>query len=428
MNYNLNGPFFNLETTSFGTGSENAATSETYEPTLYSMGSDNATLDIEKNVNHRSSFSSLVSSINSEHQLQKKSRLSVIIAGWLIPINLVLNVLLISDQLEKQLLVEDTMTKMVVFKFLLFAFIILTAASFVLRCLEKLLITSTVIIIIGGTFSGVVSIILTVNYVVESKELTDEDKSNRASFISMLGSLVSLSIATLILLDFIRTRNFKSKGSGLPITQKYMQLSVLAVYVWACVGAVIFMFMETKALYKGLYFSLATMSTVGFGDYFPTTIASKIIFTIWISISFVVMGIFLTTTRTILVELFILKCKKQLARIEKKRKKLESYSLRKRNKKKSQETIASERSTDTKAQHFSRVKDYVFQWYYNTILLTRQKPQRNPEWISRMSRAHVSDEEAREMILDQAHLAYIKASSHLNKRIGVSIFLCVSFM
>ncbi|PVU87271.1 hypothetical protein BB560_002512 [Smittium megazygosporum] len=411
MNYNLNGPFFNLETTSFGTGSENAATSETYEPTLYSMGSDNATLDIEKNVNHRSSFSSLVSSINSEHQLQKKSRLSVIIAGWLIPINLVLNVLLISDQLEKQLLVEDTMT-----------------TSFVLRCLEKLLITSTVIIIIGGMFSGVVSIILTVNYVVESKELTDEDKSNRASFISMLGSLVSLSIATLILLDFIRTRNFKSKGSGLPITQKYMQLSVLAVYVWACIGAVIFMFMETKALYKGLYFSLATMSTVGFGDYFPTTIASKIIFTIWISISFVVMGIFLTTTRTILVELFILKCKKQLARIEKKRKKLESYSLRKRNKKKSQETIASERSTDTKAQHFSRVKDYVFQWYYNTILLTRQRPPRNPEWISRMSRAHVSDEEAREMILNQAHLAYIKASSHLNKRIGVSIFLCMSFM
>lgn len=52
---------------------------------------------------------------------------------------------------------------------------------------------------------------------------------------------------------------------------KHMKMASVAIIIWGCLGTVVLCLLENWSLSEGLYFSIVTITTVGFGDFFPSS-------------------------------------------------------------------------------------------------------------------------------------------------------------
>ncbi|MEY2671694.1 MAG: hypothetical protein RL687_111 [Candidatus Parcubacteria bacterium] len=76
----------------------------------------------------------------------------------------------------------------------------------------------------------------------------------------------------------------------------HMITAVVAILTLLCIGTFTFHFVEGWNLATSFYFSVATLTTVGYGDIHPTTDLSRIIVSIYILVG---VGVMLTSLTVI---------------------------------------------------------------------------------------------------------------------------------
>ena len=94
-------------------------------------------------------------------------------------------------------------------------------------------------------------------------------------------------------------------------------VAVSALFTWVATGTVLFHHLEPWSWVQSFYFSVATITTVGYGDLYPTTDLSRIFVSVYI-ISGVSIAI---TSLTVIGSSFLAKREKELLNRQKIRKK-----------------------------------------------------------------------------------------------------------
>lgn len=93
---------------------------------------------------------------------------------------------------------------------------------------------------------------------------------------TICSTIASLVTNFTLIYDFVSTPNFAVSSSGLTRRQRSLVIVVMILLCWIAFGALINSLLMDLAFIDGLYFTIVTIETVGFGDIVPHTTASRI--------------------------------------------------------------------------------------------------------------------------------------------------------
>ncbi|WAQ83848.1 hypothetical protein PtA15_4A297 [Puccinia triticina] len=119
-------------------------------------------------------------------------------------------------------------------------------------------------------------------------------------------SLVSVLCNLTLIVDYVRVDNFRAKGSGLTTKQRTLAIVVMSLLLYIGIGAVIFALLESHQVTfsDALYFSVCTVTTVGFGDITPTRTITRIFNFLYTIVGIVLLGLTVSTSRDTIIEAF----------------------------------------------------------------------------------------------------------------------------
>ena len=111
---------------------------------------------------------------------------------------------------------------------------------------------------------------------------------------TIVATFVSIVCSFTLLLDYYHTPDFAKNGSGLSEKQRLLVIVVMVLLIYLALGSMAFSFLlelsctlfsllqfleliKLRAVISSMYFVIVTISTTGFGDIVPSTVASKIV-------------------------------------------------------------------------------------------------------------------------------------------------------
>ncbi|PVZ97085.1 hypothetical protein BB558_006981 [Smittium angustum] len=189
--------------------------------------------------------------------------------------------------------------------------------------LEYNVVITTFLTVLLSTVCGLGSVILAIILPNIGKYRNLKSIINSDYYGSFFASLLNLLIAGLLVYDWIDTKNFEKKGSGMTRSQRRFHFSVLGVYIWTAIGAGIFMSLEKFDFYFAVYFCFVTITTIGFGDVVPIRASSRILTLIWLFVGIIIFGVYLINARDVIAQAVSTRyCK----RVHKRRLKLNSIN------------------------------------------------------------------------------------------------------
>lgn len=229
-----------------------------------------------------------------------------LVVGVISPISLVLSLPpVFGSWSKKELNVSFAYSKTVSQRILLFVGLGCLAfgnLALLFKFIEKRSKLNTILAIMlffSHTIFNATSIIsfITTNH-VKMKDLTGDFYAT--FFTSFFSSINSV----LLIIHYSRfyKRNTKRFVSTLSHKQRLFVFFEILVTTWCILGGIVFAYIEDWTLTRGIYFTMVTMTTIGFGDFKPTHLSSKIILFFYALIGITIMGIFINSMRVVLVE------------------------------------------------------------------------------------------------------------------------------
>ncbi|OMJ28241.1 putative potassium channel protein 2, partial [Smittium culicis] len=217
---------------------------------------------------------------------------------------------------------------------------------------------------------GVGGIIFSSLFPIIAKGKIPDYALNNDHFAALSGFIVSFVILLLLLYDFIKTDYFAKRGSGMSRSQRKLHFSTIAIYAWACLGGVLMMFIEKFPFYKGLYLSLVTVTTIGFGDYYPTTNFSRSVTICWFFIGIVLLGLYLLNTRDVVIQLMSERYHRQLVKLTQKKNEFDKSAVKKY------------KMMELQARQSNSLKSKIYKWYLRKgISKKKLKDFEVPKWM-----------------------------------------------
>jgi len=122
----------------------------------------------------------------------------------------------------------------------------------------------------------------------------------------LASSAVSILCNLTLIVDYVRVDNFRAKGSGLTTKQRTLAIVVMCLLLYIGIGAVIFALLESHRISfsDALYFSVCTVTTVGFGDITPTRSVTRVFNFFYAIVGVVILALTVSTSRDTIIEAF----------------------------------------------------------------------------------------------------------------------------
>ncbi|PLW43039.1 hypothetical protein PCANC_03766 [Puccinia coronata f. sp. avenae] len=119
-------------------------------------------------------------------------------------------------------------------------------------------------------------------------------------------SVISIFCNLTLIIDYVRVDNFRAKGSGLTTKQRTLAIVVMCLLLYIGIGAVIFALLESHQITfsDALYFSVCTVTTVGFGDITPTRSVTRVFNFFYAIAGVVLLALTVSTCRDTIIEAF----------------------------------------------------------------------------------------------------------------------------
>lgn len=100
---------------------------------------------------------------------------------------------------------------------------------------------------------------------------------SEAYWMTTASTVASICCTISLLVDYIRTKDFKNAGSGLTRKQSQLVIVIMAFLAYISLSALIFALVMQLPFLDAMYFSVESIATIGLGDIVPNGIASKIL-------------------------------------------------------------------------------------------------------------------------------------------------------
>lgn len=117
-------------------------------------------------------------------------------------------------------------------------------------------------------------------------------------------TITSTLVTISLVVDLVRTKDFRHAGSGLTQLQKGLVLSGMGLLLYLSLGSLIFVFVIQIDFITALYFSTATVLTVGFGDVVPYNAGGKVLVIFYAPIGIVLVALVVSSARSTILETF----------------------------------------------------------------------------------------------------------------------------
>ncbi|KAI9296412.1 voltage-gated potassium channel [Neoconidiobolus thromboides FSU 785] len=174
-----------------------------------------------------------------------------------------------------------------------------------------------------NTLLTVVFLFLHVSFISVSVMIYYESwrKYNDRFVFNLIGLSVSAISIIFLIIDFFKNNYLLNKNSGIVNNQRMLIIYLILNTIWGKIGTIIFCTIENWNFVDGLYFILATNTTIGFGDMFPSNLNSQVFLFFYAIIGIIFMGLFINSIRVVILEKIEIKFLLKLKEIEDNRKK-----------------------------------------------------------------------------------------------------------
>ncbi|KZT70402.1 voltage-gated potassium channel [Daedalea quercina L-15889] len=123
------------------------------------------------------------------------------------------------------------------------------------------------------------------------------------SFWMTLCSTIASTITNLsLIIDYIRTRNFAHSGSGLTRKQRSLVILVIILLMYIALGALINSVLLHLSYINGLYFTVVSIETIGFGDIVARDTGARVWVCIYNVFGVITLGIVISLCRDTVLE------------------------------------------------------------------------------------------------------------------------------
>ncbi|GAA5968664.1 hypothetical protein JCM11641_007717 [Rhodosporidiobolus odoratus] len=200
---------------------------------------------------------------------------------------------------------------------------VLANLALIWRFLEHRPRICTWISMVSLTLHDILNVLAVIIFAVEHKP-TEGFEYNSAFWLTVASTAASLVCNVTLSLDLIRTKDFKKKGSGLTEKQRTLVVATMALLLYLGLGALIFHYLIVEiGFIDSLYFTICTITSVGFGDVVPISVGSRIFSFFYDPIGLILIAFTIAVARECLIESFedsYRARRDQLAKIAKERK------------------------------------------------------------------------------------------------------------
>ncbi|KAI0336716.1 hypothetical protein GY45DRAFT_1315333 [Cubamyces sp. BRFM 1775] len=173
--------------------------------------------------------------------------------------------------------------------------------SLVLRFLEKRVKTVTLLCIVSLTVHDIINIITVTIFGVEHR--FDDGFTYGEAFWMTLCSTIASTISNIsLIVDLVRTPDFARRGSGLTRKQRSLMIVVIVLLVYIAFGALINSILLHLTFINGLYFSVVSIETIGFGDIVPKSTGARVWTCVYILFGVINIGVVIAMCRETILE------------------------------------------------------------------------------------------------------------------------------
>ncbi|OMJ25108.1 Outward-rectifier potassium channel TOK1 [Smittium culicis] len=166
------------------------------------------------------------------------------------------------------------------------------------------------------------------------------------------------------------------------------------------------MFLEKFPFYKGLYLSFVTVTTIGFGDYYPTSNLSRSVTICWFFIGIVLLGLYLLNTRNVVIQLMSERYHRQLVKLTQKKNEFDKTAVKKY------------KMMELQARQSNSLKSKVYKWYLRKgISKKKLKDFEVPKWMKNSQSFFRSKTRESESEKKRKISLYNRTKTKLNRRL-----------
>ncbi|KAF8520938.1 hypothetical protein BU17DRAFT_46135 [Hysterangium stoloniferum] len=188
----------------------------------------------------------------------------------------------------------------------------------IVRFLEKRVKQMTIIAICLLGLHDVVNAVTVTIFGVEHR-FDDGFTYGQPFWLVVASTVVSLFTTVTLIWDLWATPEFSKSGTGLTQKQRSLVVIVIILLCWITLGGLVNSVLLHLTYINGLYFTVVSIETIGFGDIHPDSTSSRIFIIIYTSIGILNIGLAISTARETIIESFELSYRRRVSEVAAKR-------------------------------------------------------------------------------------------------------------
>ncbi|GAA5932762.1 hypothetical protein JCM10213_006324 [Rhodosporidiobolus nylandii] len=172
------------------------------------------------------------------------------------------------------------------------------------RFLEHRPKSCTWVSMVSLTLHDIINVLAVIIFAVAHRA-NDGFSYGSAFWLTLASTATSLVCNFTLALDLFKTKDFGRKGSGLTEKQRTLVIACMALLLYIGLGALLFHYLILDIDFiDSLYFTICTITSVGFGDIVPMTVGSRVFSYFYDPIGLVLVGFNIAVARECLIESF----------------------------------------------------------------------------------------------------------------------------
>ncbi|PIL27708.1 transporter [Ganoderma sinense ZZ0214-1] len=171
----------------------------------------------------------------------------------------------------------------------------------ILRFLEIRIKTVTLLCFLFLTVHDIINIVIITVFGVEHR-FDDGFTYGQAFWSTLCSTAISSCTNILLITDFIRTPEFAKRGSGLTRKQRALVILVMVLLLYIAFCGLLSSIILDLTYINGLYFTVVSIETIGFGDIVPVTTGARVWTCLFISFGVITIGVAIAMCRETIME------------------------------------------------------------------------------------------------------------------------------
>ncbi|KAI1797989.1 hypothetical protein LXA43DRAFT_1105991 [Ganoderma leucocontextum] len=171
----------------------------------------------------------------------------------------------------------------------------------ILRFLEKRVKTVTLLCVCFLTVHDVINIIIITVFGVQHR-FDDGFTYGQAFWSTLCSTAISSITNVLLIVDFVRTPEFAKRGLGLTRKQRALVILVMVLLLYIAFCGFLSSIILHLTYIDGLYFTVVSIETIGFGDIVPLTTGARVWTCLFISFGVITIGVAIAMCRETIME------------------------------------------------------------------------------------------------------------------------------